>query len=65
LRHNKENFIGDILIYLTGDNINGYRDGRNTFLKKENVEDYAKMHFKELEKFNEQISKVIRESEKA
>jgi len=37
----------------------------NTFLKKENVEDYAKMHFKELEKFNEQISKVIRESEKA
>jgi len=32
---NKNDFIGDILIYLTGDNINGYRDGRNTFLKKE------------------------------
>ncbi|MDM8533164.1 hypothetical protein QUF55_00550, partial [Clostridiaceae bacterium HSG29] len=33
----------------------------NTFSKKENIKDYALMHFKELEKFNEQISNVIRE----
>lgn len=32
----------------------------NTFSKLENVEDYALMHLKGLEKFNEQISKVIR-----
>lgn len=36
----------------------------NTFTKKEKIEDYTLMHFRELEKFNEQVSAVIRESQK-
>jgi|SRR6056297_3145687 len=32
---NKNDFIGDVLIYLTGDNIKRYREGIDIFLKKE------------------------------